>query len=213
MVKCSGSGDVILPHCLCENKLGPAVRRAGPESLRKVNNWQDSPQKCRNFRAPQSHSVTHRQHSGLHTHARKTRKLTETQTQPGRPGARSVISQLFCAIHMASTCSLFASKSFYYPSDPPAVLSLRPVTKGLRGCNSPSSTGNQWKKHRNTEATYCLCGNVARCIQITDVKVKIKKLQFSFWISNCGSARCCFWCHFKTEFLMAGTLFEALGSK
>lgn len=87
----------------------------------------------------------------------------------------------------------------------------------LKGCVAAIHLRQLATSEKNTathaEATYCLCGNVARCIQITDVKVKIKKLQFSFWISNCGSARCCSWCHFKTKFIMAGTLFEVLGSK
>lgn len=49
----------------------------------------------------------------------------------------------FCslpAVHMAGTCSPFASKSFYSPSDPPAVLSLLPFTQGERSCDPPPST-------------------------------------------------------------------------
>lgn len=128
--------------------LGPGVWRAGPESLRKVNNWWDSPQKCRNSKALQSHSVTRRQLSGLHAHARKTRKPTDTQPWP--VDLERIL--WFCSlhtVHMASTCSPFASKWFYWPSDPPAVLSLPPVTEGEQSCDSPPSTGNQWKKQRD----------------------------------------------------------------
>lgn len=54
----------------------------------------------------------------------------------------------------------------------------------LQGCVAAIRLRQLATSEKNTttlaEATYCLCGNVARCIQITDVKVKIKKLQFSF---------------------------------
>lgn len=158
------------------------MRRAGPESLRKVNNWQDSPQKWRNFRAPQSHSVTHRQHSGS-AHTCKENRQTDRYTDTTRPT-------------WSAFCDFAAFAPYTWPAPvhclPPSLFITRLIHQlswafdpSLKGCVAAIrlrqlATSKKKKNTTHAEATYCLCGNVARCIQITDVKVKIKKLQFSF---------------------------------